>query len=368
MERTLASSHHRTSKVSLDVGLGTSCPASPLDHSTWTKFSGPHTGLGPQGRGCPCSSPTVFSPTFLLYPIWMAALRGSSSICLGWTSMWSPLKSASKTMQLLPACLRLPLLWPLLTSWRRTRMFWCDQISVGIWPSHTWDNYFFHALLFGLNVAPFIFTQVLAWPLQCLRARGISLLAYLDDIVVWHCDPGTLLAQMQQVMFPAGHGVQAEPRKVSSIPIRVDGLARYPLAPPVGALASSSKRPEQHSPHGPRVASGSHDHPPPPRTAGGSHKFCMPGAQIPFSLSHGAALLPEPRRETVRQCYPRRCKSHCGIGCIRTSGYTCLSFMYLCLTVLIGERQLKSGVHCWNRLRWALECGFLPNANSTSMY
>ena len=66
----------------------------------------------------------------------------------------------------------------------------------------SYDNqlYFFHALPFGLNVAPFIFMQVLAWPLQCLQARGISILAYLDDIVVWHRDRDTLLAQMKQVM------------------------------------------------------------------------------------------------------------------------------------------------------------------------
>ena len=66
--------------------------------------------------------------------------------------------------------------------------------------SYMGQLYFFHALPFGLNAAPFIFTQVFAWPLQCLRAREISLLAYLDDIVVWHRDKDTLLAQMQQVM------------------------------------------------------------------------------------------------------------------------------------------------------------------------
>ena len=61
--------------------------------------------------------------------------------------------------------------------------------------------YFFHALPFGLNVAPFIFTQVLAWPIQCLRDRGISLLAYLDDIVIWHRDRDTLSSQVHHVMW-----------------------------------------------------------------------------------------------------------------------------------------------------------------------
>ena len=66
--------------------------------------------------------------------------------------------------------------------------------------SYLGQLYFFHALPFGLNVAPYIFTQVLAWPLHCLRDRGISLLAYLEDIVIWHRDRNTLLAQVQQVM------------------------------------------------------------------------------------------------------------------------------------------------------------------------
>ena len=66
--------------------------------------------------------------------------------------------------------------------------------------SYLGQLYFFHALPFGLNVAPYIFMQVLAWPLHCLRDKGISLLAYLDDIVIWHRDRDTLLAQVQQVM------------------------------------------------------------------------------------------------------------------------------------------------------------------------
>ena len=49
--------------------------------------------------------------------------------------------------------------------------------------------YFFRALPFGLNVAPFIFTKVLDWPLRTLRIQGINVLAYLDDIVLWHPSP-----------------------------------------------------------------------------------------------------------------------------------------------------------------------------------
>ena len=67
--------------------------------------------------------------------------------------------------------------------------------------SYLGQLYFFHALPSGLNVIPFIFTQVLAWPIQCRRDRGISLLAYLDDIVIWHRDRDTLLAQVHHVMW-----------------------------------------------------------------------------------------------------------------------------------------------------------------------
>ena len=49
--------------------------------------------------------------------------------------------------------------------------------------------YFFRAFPFGLNVAPFIFTKVLDWPLRTLRIQGINILAYLDDIVLWHPSP-----------------------------------------------------------------------------------------------------------------------------------------------------------------------------------
>ena len=44
--------------------------------------------------------------------------------------------------------------------------------------------FFFRALPFGLSTAPAVFTRVLRWPLSILRYQ-VSLLAYLDDWVVW---------------------------------------------------------------------------------------------------------------------------------------------------------------------------------------
>ena len=38
--------------------------------------------------------------------------------------------------------------------------------------------YFFRALPFGLNVALYIFTRVMDWPLRTLRIQGINILAY----------------------------------------------------------------------------------------------------------------------------------------------------------------------------------------------
>ena len=204
------SSHHHLSRVSLDVGVGSSCSASPLNHTTSAKSSGPHTGLGPQRRGCPRSSPTMLSeslPTFLLCPVRMASppsvahhrFVSTEWICgrpsfQSWQSCNSCQPSYASRLSGLP--------------WHRggvyvSRMFRCCQISVGIWPSHTWDNCTFFTLCRSAWMSLFSYshvTQVIAWPLQCLRARGISLLAYLDDIVVWHHDRNFLLAQMQQVI------------------------------------------------------------------------------------------------------------------------------------------------------------------------
>ena len=55
--------------------------------------------------------------------------------------------------------------------------------------SYQHQLYFFWALSFGLNVALYIFTRVLDWPLRTLRIQGINILAYLDDIVLCHPSP-----------------------------------------------------------------------------------------------------------------------------------------------------------------------------------
>ena len=49
--------------------------------------------------------------------------------------------------------------------------------------------FFFKALPFGLGIAPFLFTRVMRYPLGLLHQQGISVLAYLDDWIVWGPSP-----------------------------------------------------------------------------------------------------------------------------------------------------------------------------------
>ena len=60
--------------------------------------------------------------------------------------------------------------------------------------------YFFIALSFGFNVALYIFTKVLAWPLQTLRIQGVNTIAYLENVVLWHSSPTDLRLQVQQTI------------------------------------------------------------------------------------------------------------------------------------------------------------------------
>ena len=43
----------------------------------------------------------------------------------------------------------------------------------------------FNALPFGLTTAPYIFTRVMSYPISVLRKKGVFVLAYLDDLILW---------------------------------------------------------------------------------------------------------------------------------------------------------------------------------------
>ena len=54
---------------------------------------------------------------------------------------------------------------------------------------HEGNLFFFRALPFGLNVAPYIFSRILRYPLGLLHQQGIAVLAYLDDWIIWGASP-----------------------------------------------------------------------------------------------------------------------------------------------------------------------------------
>lgn len=45
--------------------------------------------------------------------------------------------------------------------------------------------YFFRAMPFGLTSAPYIFSRLMKHPLKLFREKGIMVLAYLDDLIIW---------------------------------------------------------------------------------------------------------------------------------------------------------------------------------------
>lgn len=55
--------------------------------------------------------------------------------------------------------------------------------------THDSKLFFLRALPFGLNVAPYIFTRILRYPLSLLHQQGIPVLAYIDDWVMWGKSP-----------------------------------------------------------------------------------------------------------------------------------------------------------------------------------
>ena len=63
--------------------------------------------------------------------------------------------------------------------------------------SYRHQLYFFQALPFGLNVAPYIFTKIMDWPLQTFRMQGVNIMAYLDDIILWQSSAETIRKQVQ---------------------------------------------------------------------------------------------------------------------------------------------------------------------------
>lgn len=62
---------------------------------------------------------------------------------------------------------------PLDSQYKKFLKFWFDK-----------KVYQFNCLPFGLSSAPFIFTKLLRPILQQFRSQGITLVAYLDDLII----------------------------------------------------------------------------------------------------------------------------------------------------------------------------------------
>ena len=58
--------------------------------------------------------------------------------------------------------------------------------------------YKFKAMPFGLNIAPRIFTKLMDQAVSQLRLKGVNILAYLDDLLVW----GTLYKRSRKTQKP----------------------------------------------------------------------------------------------------------------------------------------------------------------------
>ena len=60
--------------------------------------------------------------------------------------------------------------------------------------------YRFKAMPFGLNVAPRIFTKLASSVVRILRMRGIQVIAYLDDWLIWASSPRLCQEALEETM------------------------------------------------------------------------------------------------------------------------------------------------------------------------
>ena len=83
------------------------------------------------------------------------------------------------------------------------------------------QDQFYHckAIPFGLNIAPRIFTKIMSAAINQLRLRGISVVAYLDDLLIWAPSPGQLRSDlMESVTFLSSLGWSINRKKSNLSP------------------------------------------------------------------------------------------------------------------------------------------------------
>ncbi|KAK8387644.1 hypothetical protein O3P69_018275 [Scylla paramamosain] len=78
--------------------------------------------------------------------------------------------------------------------------------------THDGKLFFFRALPFGLNVAPYIFTRILRYPLSLLHQQGIPVLAYIDDWIMFSVAPTTSRREWERLLGALNFVTQILPR------------------------------------------------------------------------------------------------------------------------------------------------------------
>ena len=205
VRRPLPDGDHRSAGFSLDVGVRPSCSSFPFLYPKASGSPGTHLGLGHQGGGGPRSGSALFLSSFFVVPrpdnrpprLMIDLSRLNDYIV-------APLFSLDNHSTLAKLLSPLAFMASLDIAEAYTHVPMRSNLRQYLAFSYMGQLYFFYALPFGLNAAPFIFTQVLAWPLQCLRARGVSLLAYLPRLSLW------------TDASPRGRGALLEPARVAS--------------------------------------------------------------------------------------------------------------------------------------------------------
>ena len=80
--------------------------------------------------------------------------------------------------------------------------------------------FFFRALPFGLATAPWLFTTLIESALTVLRKEGLSILGYIDDIVLWNPCSSVLQEQVFRAMsFLSSPGLTINAAKSSPSPV-----------------------------------------------------------------------------------------------------------------------------------------------------
>ena len=113
---------------------------------------------------------------------------------------------------------------------------------------HNKKLFFFKALPFGLSVAPALFTSVLKHPLGLLHQLGISVIAFLDDWIIWDHSPNQTSVAARTTVVINKTRIHYQPREVMSSSIPKDNMVGCRMVPQRGKMGrDATKRRPTHS-------------------------------------------------------------------------------------------------------------------------